>query len=608
MFKPHPKKHKLSEAPDDLRLTSLPNNRWTFIWLFIMQDKWKYLLVATFFILSSTLDSLPPVFIKYIVDAMATIEDPKAIWDALKLPLALFVVLCLFLQPIFAQLGEYFNALYRPLVTNKIRRRLSLFLHGHSYDFFQNDFAGRLSSKVIETPQAILEVIQTFMGSLLYAFMGLCVTAFFFIKVGYVVPLILGVWFVAYIALLRFYVPKILVRSTAAYEALSRVRGRSVDTISNIYTVKLFFRWRKEDAYLTEAMNDVIHKAQIQNLLNVKMRMYLEVISVLFIGAMFYFAIKGWADGRLTIGDVTMVLPMSIRMMQMSWWMQEVSVFLFQNLGQVEEGLVAINMQQKVKDNKDAPALKVNGGHIEFDNVTFKYRSQAVFDGLNIDIKPGEKIGLVGTSGAGKSTMTQILLRFYDIQGGEIRIDGQNIAKVTQESLRRNVAMIPQNSDLMHRSIMDNIRYGRLDATDQEVIAAAKLAHAYEFIMTLEDKDGLKGFDAMVGERGVRLSGGQRQRIAIARAILKDAPILILDEATSALDSESEQLIQDSIERIMTGKTVIAIAHRLSTISSMDRLLIMEEGKIIEQGTHDELLAQNGQYAKLWAMQSGGFI
>lgn len=608
MFTPDINKHKLSERPEDLRLTELPKNKWAFIWMFILHDKWKYLVVALFFMISSVLDSLPPVFIKYILDAMTGLEDKAQIWDALKLPIILFVVLCLFLQPLSAQIGEYLNALYRPLLTNKIRRRLTLFLHGHSYDFFQNDFAGRLSSKVIETPQAIVEAIQIFMGSLLYGAMVLIVTAFFFAQVGWWIPIILVVWLVIYLILLRVFVPRILVRSTAAYEALSQVRGRSVDTITNIYTVKLFSRWRKEDEYLTESMNNVVHKAQIENLLNVKMRMYLEIISAAFIGVIFFVSIYGWSLDRLSVGDVAMILPMALRIMQMSWWMQEVSVFLFQNLGQVEEGLVAINLQQKVKDQADAKDIKINDARINFDHVDFDYGNNPVFSDLDLQIKSGEKIGLVGTSGAGKSTLTQILLRFYDIAGGEIRIDGQDISKVTQESLRNNIAMIPQTNDLMHRSIADNIRYGRLDASDEEIIAAAKSAYAYDFIMDLVDKDGNTGFDAMVGERGVRLSGGQRQRIAIARAILKDAPVLILDEATSALDSESEQLIQQSMKQLMVGKTVIAIAHRLSTISNMDRLIVMEDGKIIEQGTHQELIDQNGQYAKLWAMQSGGFI
>jgi ATP-binding cassette subfamily B multidrug efflux pump len=608
MFKPNLDKHKITEAADDIRLTALPQNKWAFIWLFILQDKWKYLSVGILFMLSAALDSLPPVFVKYILDAMTTLDNKAEIWTALTVPIILFIVLCLFLQPSLAQWGEYLNALYRPLVTNKIRRRLAVFLHGHSYDFFQSDFAGRLSSKIIETPQAIVETIHIVMGSLLYGAMGLFVTAFFFIQVGWIIPFILLIWLAAYIVLVTYFVPKILKLSTMAYEALSTVRGRSVDTITNIYTVKLFSRWRKEDSYLCEAMNDVVHKAQAENLLNVKMRLILEIISALFIGGMFFAAIYGWVEGHLSPGDVAMVLPMSIRMMQMSWWMQEVSVFLFQNLGQVEEGLVAINMQQKVKDDEAARELKVREGRIDFDKVEFGYGGDSIFEQLDIQIKPGEKIGLVGTSGAGKSTLTQILLRFYDIQGGAIRIDEQDIANVSQESLRNNIAMIPQANDLMHRSVGDNIRYGRLDASDAEVMAAAKDAYADEFIAELVDKNGNKGLEALVGERGVRLSGGQRQRIAIARAILKNAPILILDEATSALDSESEQLIQVSMQQLMRGKTVIAIAHRLSTISHMDRLLVMEAGKIIEQGTHQELIDKNGQYAKLWAMQSGGFI
>ena len=372
MFKQNKNKHKITEAADDIRLSALPQNKWAFIWLFILQDKWKYLSVGLLFMISSALDSLPPVFVKYILDAMTTLDNKAEIWDALALPIVLFVVLCLFMQPFFAQVGEYLNALYRPLVTNKIRRRLAVFLQGHSYDFFQNDFAGRLSSKIIETPQAIVETIHIVMGSLLYGAMGLMVTAFFFAQVGWIIPYILLIWLIAYIILVTHFVPKILKLSTIAYEALSKVRGRSVDTITNIYTVKLFSRWRKEDSYLCEAMNDLVGKAQKENLLNVKMRLILEIISALFIGGMFFAAIYGWIEGHLSPGDVAMVLPMSIRMMQMSWWMQEVSVFLFQNLGQVEEGLVAINMRQKVKDDKGAATLKVGEGAIDFDKVSKK--------------------------------------------------------------------------------------------------------------------------------------------------------------------------------------------------------------------------------------------
>jgi ATP-binding cassette subfamily B multidrug efflux pump len=429
------------------------------------------------------------------------------------------------------------------------------------------------------------------------------------------VPLVL--WMTIYIGALYFFVPRIKERSTEAAEARSMLVGRIVDSYTNILTVKLFAHAAREDAYARSAIEEQLDKWQASLRLVTTMDLVLYTLNGLLIVSASGLAIWLWSHGAVTIGAIAVVTGLVMRIVAMSGWILWVVAGIFENMGVVQEGMETISRATQVVDSPDSKALVVSRGDIRFEHVSFHYgqptgagtaRPGGVIHDLSLHIAPGEKVGLVGRSGAGKSTLVNLLLRFYDLESGRILIDGQNIAHVTQDSLRAQIGMVTQDTSLLHRSVRDNILYGRPEAGEAAAVAAARKAHADEFIASLEDLRGRTGYNAHVGERGVKLSGGQRQRIAMARVLLKDAPILILDEATSALDSEVEAAIQEQLYNLMTGKTVIAIAHRLSTIAAMDRLIILDQGRIVEEGTHGALLKRGGLYADLWERQSGGFL
>jgi ATP-binding cassette subfamily B multidrug efflux pump len=417
------------------------------------------------------------------------------------------------------------------------------------------------------------------------------------------------VWFVGYLSLLRYFVPRMRDRSKLTSEARSSLMGRIVDSYTNILTVKLFARPRDEDNYVRDAVEHHTGRFIAGQRLTSMFGTLLAALNGVLVASSGALALLLWRYGKVEVGAIAMVLPLTFQLTNMSRWIAFQVTEIFEEIGVVQEGMITIAQPLRLTDRAGAAPLAVREGHLVFDDVRFGYgREVGVLENFSLDVQPGEKIGLVGRSGAGKSTAVNLLLRFFDLEGGRILIDGQDVSRATQESLRAQISVVTQDTSLLHRSIAENIRYGRPHASDAEIVRAAKLAHAHEFIEELEDWKGRRGYDAQVGERGVKLSGGQRQRIAIARVILKDAPILVLDEATSALDSEVEAAIQQSLGTLMEGKTVIAIAHRLSTIARMDRLVVLDRGHIVEQGTHNELLARNGHYAALWRRQSGGFI
>ncbi len=514
------------------------------------------------------------------------------------------------LRPALLGLGALFTQyVLGPNLSAAVLSRISRWTLGHSVDFFDNDFAGRIAQKQLQVSASLTEVTVEVVNTVVFALVSVLASLLLVGTIHWSVTLAMAGWLLAYVLMIRWFLPRARLRAGARANARTDVTGQLVDTVTNIKTVKLFAHDAHEDRAAHEAIERYRLRAQDWGRLAAGFRFALMglagLLPTLLIGGTAWL----WSQGAASQGDIVAAGAIAIRLSQMTGWVSFTLMQIYSHLGEVEDGIATLTPPHGLTDSPDARALAVTRGEVRFEGVCFRYgRAAGGIAGIDLTVAPGEKLGIVGASGAGKSTLVAALLRLYDIEAGRILIDGQDISAVTQTSLRGAIGMVTQETAMFNRSARDNIAYGRPGASDAEITEAARRAEAHDFILGLADHAGRAGYDAFLGERGVKLSGGQRQRIALARAILKDAPILVLDEATSALDSEVEAAIQKALGRVMEGKTVLAIAHRLSTIARMDRIVVMEAGRIVETGTHGRLLAAGGSYARLWARQSGGFL
>jgi ATP-binding cassette, subfamily B, multidrug efflux pump len=576
---------------------------------------WPLVVMATLTALIAMLEVSLFGFMGQLVDWLIE-KDPQTLWQtegdtlltmglltAVGIPALVLLHAAVIHQTI---LGNY------PMA---IRWSAHRYLLKQSISFYQNDFAGRIATKVMQTSLAVRETATKLLDVMVYVLVYFSTMLYLIADADLLLVTPLLVWLAIYIAIQFYFVPRLKAVATRQADARSEMTGRIVDSYTNINTIKLFSHTSREAEYAKDSMSHFLQPVYQQMRLVTWLTFSVQTLNYLLVFAIGGMSIWLWTEQAVTIGSIAIAVSLALRLNGMSQWiMWEVSS-LFENIGTVVDGMSTLAQPQLVQDSPNAQPLQVEGGSIVFSDLTFNYgkvtgntHKASVLDGLQLTIKPGEKVGLVGRSGAGKSTLVNLLLRFYDLEQGKILIDGQDICQVQQESLRAQIAMVTQDTSLLHRSVRENVLYGKPDASEAELLAAIQAAEADVFIAELTDPKGNQGLDAQVGERGVKLSGGQRQRIAIARVLLKNAPILILDEATSALDSEVEAAIQQSLNTLMAGKTVIAIAHRLSTIAAMDRLIVLDQGRIVEEGTHQQLIAAGGIYAQLWAHQTGGFI
>ena len=586
---------------------SPPDQLGVFYWHFIRQSRFLVIALLAAGMLAAVLDSMIPAFIGRLV-TLVTSHPASELWASSGASLLAMAAIILIARPAaLLLLNLITNQATTPGMTNLIRWQSHWNVVRQSWSFFQNDFAGRIASRVMQVGPALRESMVSATNAVWYIIVygGSAIALMALSDWRLAVPLV--VWFSAYAVALRLYVPVMRDRSRTMSEMRSALTGRVVDSYTNILTVKLFARALDEDVHVAEAVDDHTSAFRRQLRLITIFTVTLAVLNACLMVGTGSIAIWLLMRGSIRVGAVATALPLAWQISSAAGWVAQNVTAIFENVGVVQDGMRSIAVKRQHADAPDAAELRVGRGAIRFEHVHFGYgTARGVLHDLDLDIRPGERIGLIGTSGAGKSTLVNLLLGFYALERGRILIDGQDIAGVTQESLRRQIAMVTQDTSLLHRSVAANIRYGRPEASDAEVLDAARRAHAADFIANLEDWNGRRGMEAHVGERGVKLSGGQRQRVAIARVILKNAPILVLDEATSALDSEVENAIQEQLDGLMEGRTVIAIAHRLSTIVRMDRLVVLDRGRIVEQGTHSQLLAAGGAYAGLWRRQSMG--
>lgn len=584
-------------------MNNIPKTLPRLVWHFLRRyQRWMVLSIICGLVWAVE-NSITPYILKYIIDTITEYTGDRAeLWTLLALPVALYGLFWM-IRAGTIRVSEFASLKTYPRMKQDITVEMFDYLKQHSHQFFQDHFAGSLQSKVSDMAEGATAVVRKLEEALAQCILVLVAIT----TMALVHPLFAGVlalWLTSFVLVAVFFSKSIQVRSKDYSESRSRHVGKIVDSISNVLNTRLFAHRAHEVQIVKDAVGETTTKDVGLQSFVLRMRALWDITFIALMAGMLTLLVTMYIQDKVTIGDFTFVMGLSRAVVFPVWWLATQMIEFSSDVGKCQQALSIVTAPHSVTDAPDAKQLKAEEGAVSFQNVSFNYqKASGIFHDVSVEITAGQKVGLVGASGAGKSTFVNLLLRYYDVNSGQILVDGENINHVTQDSLRESISMIPQDTSLFHRSLIENIRYGKLEATEQQVIAAAQKAHCHEFIQELPE-----GYDSLVGERGIKLSGGQRQRIAIARAILKDAPILILDEATSALDSVTEKYIQQGLENLMENRTAIVIAHRLSTLAQMDRILVFDKGRVIESGTHDELLAQKGHYAQMWSMQAGGFL